>query len=325
MPNLCTPQAVLTVAVGAQLLALVLALAGPWAQFWPALGRFSLAAHWTALPAAAALCLTRAALARVHPYLGVVLVLGGLLGIAAAVNLAGAALLGTPRGGVDLARHLALTAVLGCVLLRYLFLAHQTRARALAATQARVQTLQARMQPHFLFNSLNTIAALAGTDPPRAEAATEALARLLRASLQTGDEAIPLAQEVALCRHYLAIEALRLGDRLKVCWEGDDSCASARLPALTLQPLVENAVRHGIEPLAHGGMVRIAIGHDARRLWLEVENPLPMAAHTHGGNHMALDNLRERLHALYGANAALVIHTRDGRHLARIEVPVAMP
>lgn len=301
--------------------AVVLALAAPWTAFWSALGWFSLAAHWTALPAAAVLCLCRARVAQLSWSVGTAVVLATVMSLAAAVSVAGELLLGQVPAAIDLARHVLLAGLVGALVLRYLYLAQQARQRALGAARARLQALQARMQPHFLFNSLNTIASLAGSDPPLAERATEALAALLRASLAAGDEPVPLADEIALTRHYLAVEQLRFGDRLKVEWQLDDNALEARIPPLTLQPLVENALRHGIAPQPGGGTVRIAAGRGDGGVWVEVENPVPGTAPTAGGNRMALDNLRERLHVRYGSRARLLLLQAGDRHLARCEVP----
>jgi two-component system, LytTR family, sensor histidine kinase AlgZ len=308
--------------VGAQILAIALALGTPARAFWPALGWLSLAAQWTALPAAATVCLLRARLAPLDDRLGAALVLVLVVTLAAAVYLAGRWLLGQPPDAAGLARQTALAGLVGALVLRYLHLAHRARERALAAGRARLAVLQARMQPHFLFNSLNTIAALTAQDPARAEEATVALAELLRASLEAGDEPVALAQELAICRRYLEIETLRLGPRLKVQWEGDDIPTQATLPALTLQPLLENAVRHGIEPLPGGGTVRIAFGQRHGRLWIEIENPLPKGGREPGGARMAHENLRERLRTLYGPGARLRTDADAARYRARLEIPV---
>ena len=194
-----------------------------------------------------------------------------------------------------------------------LLLYFELRARAFspALSEARLQALTARIRPHFLFNSLNAVLALIRSEPRRAEAALEELAELFRALMRDHRELLPLADEIALCRQYLALESLRLGERLQVEWALDAMPASLLVPPLMLQPLLENAVYHGIEPLGQPGLLSIRCVREGDTLRLDVTNPLPPPGGRAGrpggaaGSHMALDNIRERLALYYDLEARL--------------------
>lgn len=329
VPDLCQPRAVLAVVVGAQLLALLLALAQPLEgdRFWPRLGTWSLAVQWVGLLGTAGLCATRPGLGRLPVPLASALAIAWLLLLATATTLAAAWLGLLPAGAVLLgwllARNLLLTALVSGVVLRLIYLRHAARLREQAHHRARLELLQARMRPHFLFNSLNTIASLVGSDARRAEEVTLALADLLRASLEAGDRLIPLADELALCRRYLAMEQLRLGDRLELDWQIGEVPAAARVPPLSLQPLLENAVFHGIEPLPGGGRIGLALSLPTPgMLEISIDNPLA-AARTDTGLHMALVNLRARLAGHFGDAATLIEQIEGERHTVRLRLPFA--
>ncbi|HID48617.1 MAG TPA: sensor histidine kinase, partial [Chromatiales bacterium] len=177
------------------------------------------------------------------------------------------------------------------------------------------QALQSRIRPHFLFNSMNTIASLVHAEPGQAEAAVENLADLFRASLSDARARIPLHEELDLCRRYLSIEALRLGDRLRQHWQVDALPGDALVPPLLLQPLLENAVYHGIEPRTEGGRIDIEGQREDGDIVIRIRNPLNgHSGQGHAnGNRIALDNIRQRLAALYGRHGGLHID-RDDRH-----------
>ena len=191
-----------------------------------------------------------------------------------------------------------------------------------AATTARLAELQARIRPHFLFNTLNTAIALVRVDPGRAETLLEDLAELFRAALADAQAQVTLEQEVELARRYLDIEQVRFGGRLQVQWELDPSAGPARLPPLILQPLVENAVYHGIEPGSQPGTINISARRVGDQVRLELINPYWPEHQHRQGNRMALDNIRERLQLHFDVEASLSSGPRDGRFEIRIEMPV---
>lgn len=179
-----------------------------------------------------------------------------------------------------------------------------------AETTARLTELQSRIRPHFLFNTLNTAMALVRVDPRRAEDMLADLAELFRVALSAGGEAVTLADEIDLAQRYLAIEQVRFGSRLAVTWELDDAVAGAKVPSLLLQPLLENAVRHGIEPAAAGGTIRVRTRLKRGHAVLTIVNTLP-GVPSMPGHGMALRNVRERLHLMHDV-AAQFDARRDG-------------
>lgn len=197
------------------------------------------------------------------------------------------------------------------------------RARAYSPSfaEARLQALQARIRPHFLFNSLNTVLGLMRGDPRRAEATLENLADLFRVFMRDARELVALDDEVVTCKEYLAIEQLRLGERLKVVWQLDDMPGDALLPSLLLQPLIENAVHHGIEPSSEEGTIAITVGRTGDRVRVEILNPIPAATQSRSGNQMALSNVRERLMLLYDIEADLKTGAEGDRFRLQLEFP----
>ena len=170
---------------------------------------------------------------------------------------------------------------------------------------ARLIALSARIRPHFLFNSLNAVLGTIRSDPRSAERALESLAELFRALLQDPKELVLLSEELALCRQYLALEKLRLGDRLRVHWDIDRCPPDALIPPLILQPLLENAVYHGIEPLAVPGDISIRFVSDEEIIAIELSNPAPAQSQPSTGNQIALQNIMDRLDIFYGSAAVL--------------------
>lgn len=200
----------------------------------------------------------------------------------------------------------------------------QERALGPAIAQARLMALSARIRPHFLFNSLNAVLGIMREDPRRAERALEELSDLFRVLMRENRDLVTLGDELALCRQYIALETLRLGDRLGVRWQTDGCPADARVPPLMLQPLLENAVYHGVEPLAGNGEVRVSVQRAGGDVVVEIDNPAPPrdGASGHGsGNRMALDNIRERLMLFFDLEAQLEAGEQDGLYRVRIRFP----
>jgi len=212
--------------------------------------------------------------------------------------------MGFDEGG---ASHVARAGLLGALAAGAMLFYFELRSRGLspAVNEARLQALTARIRPHFLFNSLNAVLSLIRSDPRRAESALEELADLFRVLMRDHRELLSLGDEIALCRQYLELEKLRLGDRLTVAWEVSDVPADLQVPPLMLQPLLENAVYHGIEPSGEPGTVRIAFARRGDELHIELANPCDGSGESAKGNHMALANIRERLTLYYDLEARL--------------------
>src|SRR5688572_17300326 len=216
--------------------------------------------------------------------------------------------------------HVALLTLLATGAILFYF---DLRSRALspAVAEARIQALQARIRPHFLYNSINAVISMIRSDPRGAERALEDMADLFRVLMADNRTLAPVIQEIELARQYLAIESIRLGDRLKVAWRTDGVPPEALVPPMLLQPLVENAVYHGIEPSPGGGEIAIEIGRAGSQIVMTLSNPLP-AENRHGaGNKMAIANIRERLQLHFDAEATMKSEVRDGIYTVTIRMP----
>lgn len=191
-----------------------------------------------------------------------------------------------------------------------------------ALYRARLQALQARIRPHFLFNCINTVMSMVRSDPKRAETALEDMADLFRMAMTNDHELVPLGKEIELSRRYLALEQLRLGDRLKVAWHAETLPGDALAPPLILQPLLENAVYHGIEPLPDGGLIDVRLSLRGSEIHIEVHNPLPEAHDSaRVGNQLALSNIRERLSLLFDIEAQYKVESGSNFYLVHIVIP----
>jgi two-component system sensor histidine kinase AlgZ len=237
--------------------------------------------------------------------------------LATALYLAWRVLLGDEPSTLE--RYWALVALTTFALLAYFHL--RERALSPALSEARLQALQARIRPHFLFNSINAVLSLIRQEPKRAEVALEDMADLFRVLMADNRELTPLVREIELCRQYLGIEQLRLGERLRVDWQIDAFPRDALVPPLVLQPLLENAVYHGIEPRSEPGTISIHVYALRDELHAVLRNPYREASDHHAGNRMALANIRERLALHFDAEARLSVKASDDAYEVRIVMP----
>jgi two-component system sensor histidine kinase AlgZ len=334
LPSFCDVRIVFAMIVMTELLAFVLVLVSPGllGDPWSGLGLISLFMQWIALTSAAVLCLARPLLYRLGniaaalaSYLLVLLVTAAVSEMAFRLQASGAVVIPVDAGehAVFLLRNLTISTVIAAVILRYLYVQYQWRQQLQAEARARIQALQARIRPHFLFNSMNTIAALTRSQPLVAEAAIEDLSDLVRASLGQADDRTTLGDELALARRYLNIEALRLGGRLAVAWDMDALPLDVKVAPLMLQPLLENAIYHGIEPLPMGGTIRVAGRLRNGLVEIEITNPVPAAGACvpHQGNQIAQENIRQRLALAFGARARLETSLGEGVYRVAIRFP----
>lgn len=257
------------------------------------------------------------ALQRLPYFLGVAVVIAVVLALTAALALF---MLGSgPETARVVERHAVLVPLTTGMLLAYFNL--RGRALSPALAEARLQALQARIRPHFLYNSINAVLSLIRQEPRRAEAALEDLADLFRVVMGDNRELSPIAREIELCRQYLEIEQLRLGDRLRVVWRVDNMPRDALVPPLVLQPLLENAVYHGIEPRVEPGEISIDIYAARNQVHAVLRNPYSRDGTHHGGNKMALNNIRERLQLHFDAEAKLETRVGEDTYQVHIIVP----
>jgi len=254
-----------------------------------------------------------------QPYrIGVALVYAVTVGVGLALHFAYRQIF--PVAQESLLKHLVLALVTTAVLIAYFRL--RMRALSPAIAEARLQALQARIRPHFLFNSLNGVLSLVRRDPERAEEALHDMADLFRVLMRDNRELAPLADEVELCRAYLELEKLRLGDRLVVEWNVKSMPADALVPPLVIQPICENAVYHGIEPSSQPGTVSVNIFLSKGEVHAVLRNPyLATGGNHHSGNKMALDNVRERLALHFDAEASLESRVLEHAYEVHIRMP----
>ncbi len=256
-------------------------------------------------------------LRRLPYWLGATAVLALELALTTGLYVAGHGLLGPEPAALE--RYWLLVALTTGALLAYLDL--RDRALSPSLTEARLQALQSRIRPHFLFNSINAVLSLIRQEPKRAEAALEDMAGLFRMLMNDNRELAPLARELELCRQYLSLEQLRLGERLRVEWRTAAMPGDALVPPLVLQPLLENAVYHGVEPRIEPGVVSIDIHMADGQVHAVLRNPFPKKAGPHSGNRMALANIRERLQLHFDAEATLATSVADGIYQVHIVMP----
>lgn len=220
-------------------------------------------------------------------------------------------------------RNGCVSAIVSLLVLRYFWLRQQWAQQQRAEAEARHDALQARIQPHFLFNTLNSIAALVGTRPAEAETLIEDLAELLRAGLDGRSRTHALRDELELTRAYLRIEQARLGDKLAVEWQLDESLLNTDVPLLCVQPLAENAITHGIARRTDAGVLRIAVRATGGLLQIVVENPAaPPSDGVSSGHQLSVDNIRQRLMLIHGDRAHLELGENQGLFQARLSLPM---
>ena len=334
IPELCNVTALTVVILVAQLLVLVLLLAGPELS-WRRFALLSLFVQWVALTSTGLLCVARPVFLRFSLLQGaglaflLVMLSTLLVGIASDRALSG----GTSLIAIDWAaivRQQAIAGIITGMVLRYFYVQQRLREQERSELQARIQALQSRIRPHFLFNSMNIIASLIAVDPATAESVVEDLSALFRASLNDVGNQVKLSEELALCERYVRIEGLRLGDRLEMDWQIDDVPNTLRVPLLTLQPLLENSIYHGIQPLPEGGKITLRLWYEGGRVNVSITNPVPDLTLRGGprsattGNHMALNNIRSRLEVLYGPTARLDTEEQDNRFITTLSYPYVL-
>ena len=333
LPQFCSLPTLFAVMVVAEIVALVVVFAPDiHARAWlPRLGVASVYVEWLALLNAVVLCSMRQPLERLPVRSGFVLawslcVVVTALGAAVICRMDQALGLGLSVPQDQTVRFVggnaAIAALIAAALLRYLYVLELWQERVEAASKAQVDALQARIRPHFLFNSMNTIASLIRTRPAEAEQTVEDLSDLFRAALGSSEKPGTLGEELDLLDDYLRIEKLRLGDRLALDIDTRELPRDMPLPRLLLQPLVENAIYHGIQPRADGGTVRIAGRHPPGRIEITIRNPVPPDAVPRRNGH-ALQNIRARIEYHFGKRGELSVEPGGGEYAVTVRLPDA--
>ena len=327
-PSFCGWRLVVTVIVITELAVILVGLGKEGFAGWSWFGVVSIYAQWMALFCTSGLCVTSEWAKRFSPrgawicnWLAAV-VLAGLFSRAAWFA---APLINIPRGpdsaSAFVLENMFAVGLVTAAFFRYLLIRTHWRAELMAQAEARVQALQARIRPHFLFNSLNTIASLIPVDPRNAEEATEDLADIFRGSLRRADQPISFAEELSLARQYLDMEKRRLGDRLEINWRVDELPPGAAVLPLMLQPLLENAVAHGIQSRMEGGTIAVYGRAEGDQVVVTIVNPVSIKDARPGGHGIALENIRERLRLAFGPRASLTTYEDAEKFYAVLSLP----
>ncbi|ARU30446.1 sensor histidine kinase [Sulfuriferula sp. AH1] len=320
LPDFCNLGVMLRILLGVEGLVWTTAwLQKPYlAEMWHLFVGYSVVVQASLLLTLVLLCVLRRPLQRLPYHWGAV--------ASMAVALITTALVMDGLGHLFADAHLAMTwreavnvIVVSALLLGYFNL--RGRALSPALTEARLQALQARIRPHFLFNSLNAVLSLVRSEPRRAERALENLADLFRVVMADNRQLSPLRREVEISRQYLELEGLRLGERLRVVWHIDKAPGNALVPPLLLQPLLENAVYHGIEPATQPGEISVNIYRSDGQLHLIIRNPYQHDGQRHSGNKMAMDNIKSRLMLHFDVEASLHTQIHDDYYQVHITLP----
>jgi len=332
LPNFCSTGTLFVIVLVAELVAIAVALAA-WGDNQPfliGLSKTSFLVLWITLLGTALMCglssrLESAGRTRAFVLSFVLLEVMCLVVAEAAWQLTrifGQSTIIDDPHTIFLIRTFAISSIVIALAMRYLYISSEWRRSIVLEAQARISALQALIRPHFLFNSMNTIASLTRSDPLQAEEAVEDLSDLLRANLGRSGDRSTLKQEMETAAIYQRIEKLRLGDRLTVRWDIDDLPMRARIPSLTIQPLLENAIYHGIELLPDGGVVTVTGKSDDGKIELAISNPVAVGSkRSVDGNRMAMTNIQQRFELAYGNNAEVIIDDSPDRFTVTLRFP----
>jgi two-component system sensor histidine kinase AlgZ len=333
LPDFCAAGTLFIVLMVAELIAIVLALASHSAdgQFLLQLSKTSFFILWCALLGSAVMCQLRGWLEKTGKTRAFVIsfVVLDLLCLVIAelawqlpARIAGVTIIDDPHA-VFLLRTFAISSIFLALAMRYLYISSEWRRSIMLEAQARISALQALIRPHFLFNSMNTIASLTRSNPRQAEEAVEDLSDLLRASLSSGRDRTSIKDELEVATTYCRIEKLRLGERLKLRWDIGELPLQAYIPSLTIQPLIENAIYHGVELLPDGGEVLVSGRREGKFLHIKVSNPVaPGKSSKKTGNKMAIANIRQRFDLAYGSRATIDIDSSGDTYTVTLQFPV---
>lgn len=326
-PYLCRSRFLFRLLVMAQAVSVVLAFApGITAEPWHRLGLISVFVHWVALLTTICFCQLRRQLNRLQPaaMLFTCIILFEAATIVVSVIAHSWLASQSPHMSQSLPAfvmaNMMISLIIAVIAIQFFIIHTERNQQIRAQSRAELSALQARIEPHFLFNSLNTVAELTQVDPNAAEQALLNLSALFRAALNAG-QTVSLAGELALSEQYLSLEQWRLGQRMKVQWDLPEQIPELSLPALTIQPLLENAVRHGVENCAEQAILHITLIESRQSVSIVITNPLGQPCRKTAGNGMALSNIRQRLQLHYGSGAQLTSAASEGRFRVKLVLP----
>lgn len=333
LPDFCTAGTLFVIVLVAELVAIVLTLAAHDAEgrFLIELSKTSFFVLWLALLGSAVMCLLRNKLEKTGKTRAFVIsfVLLEIVCVALAeiswqlMRIFGASTIISDSHATFILRTFAISSIVIALAMRYLYVSSEWRRSIVLEAQSRISALQALIRPHFLFNSMNTIASLTRSNPPQAEEAVEDLSDLLRATMSSPKDRSSLKQELEIAAIYQRIEKLRLGERLHVRWDVGALPMRTRIPNLTIQPLLENAIYHGIELLPDGGEVLVSGECDGKFAEIRMSNPVATGSkRDKAGNNMALANIRQRFELAYGKRGSVQVEDSGDRYTVTLRFPV---
>lgn len=324
LPDFCRASTLYLTIIACVLLSFLMSLAlDDWrTNYWFNFSSFAFFSLWTALTSIAILCLIKKNFAKLNLQQFSILAVVTTVTVAIIYSIF---LMLYLANGIDLwalFRNIAIAFIVSSIFFRYYYLQQLNQLKVRAEAEARVQALQSRIRPHFLFNSLNTLAHLTTEAPHIAEESILDLADIFRASMKRSDKLISFAEEKLLCSQYLQLEKHRLGERLDYEWQTETIQNELPFPPLLLQPIIENAVYHGVQNRKNGGKILIKGVSTKNHIQLEITNPLPNAnATVHKGNSLALSNIRQRLEVLYQGKAELNYHQSNDTFYCIVKIP----
>lgn len=327
LPDLCNSRAlVLSLAVSVGLvLALTLLETGVSSFAWQRFAIVSFFVQWVVLLSFAGLCTARRWLAYWPALWASLMAMIWVVWVTVVVSISGELLWPEPVAGIDwfwVLRNALVASIFAAMALRYFYVQSQWRWQTQAQLQARLAALQAHIRPHFFFNTLNTVASLIPVDAEKAEQMLLDLAQLFRQVLKTEDQMLSLSQEVALAKRYLAIEQTRLGDRLQVQWQLPDTLPAVQVPSLILQPLLENAVYHGVQPVLAPGYIAIDGQQDGDYYVIRIRNSKPATdVVAVDGHQMAQNNVRARLAMMAQGEGQLMCQQEKAEYRVSLRLP----
>lgn len=332
LPDFCAPGTVFVIVLVAELVAIVLTLAAHEVpgRFLIELSKTSFFVLWLALLGSAVMCLLRKQLesaGKTRAFVISFVVLEALCLILSelswqVIRIFGQSTIIDDAHMTFILRTFAISSIVIALAMRYMYISSEWRRSIVLEAQSRISALQALIRPHFLFNSMNTIASLTRSNPAQAEEAVEDLSDLLRATMSNPEDRSSLKQELEIAAIYQRIEKLRLGDRLNVRWDIADLPMRVRIPHLTLQPLLENAIYHGIELLPDGGDVLVSGRRDGKTLVVKMSNPIAEGkARSKAGNQMAMSNIRQRFELAYGSRGTVDVDVDNGLYTVTLRFP----
>jgi two-component system sensor histidine kinase AlgZ len=333
LPDFCSANMVLNVIVIAEMLAFVVTLTTRRISLsvLQDLLLISIFVQWIALTSVAILCALRRPLSRLANLHALILVYALLLAITFVIGELAIWLL-YAVGKIASARpewyayfhvqNLSVSAIVNALALRFFFAKHELQQRTASEARAKMQALQSRIRPIFLFNGMNIIASLIRTAPARAEEAIEDMADLLRMMLGDEENLVPVKNEIAVAKKYLSMESLRLDNRLRVDWNIGKFPRKAVMPVLTLQPLLEHVIHHTVEPVAAGNHLQVKLWEEGGVVHIRLAASLPaigVKAAKHDAS--ALDNMRQRFESHYGSAARLEVNKDNGDYVVGVALP----